>query len=246
MNFAYSQAVPWKPNKETQTPGPCPKFLKADEEMRVTPASFGKTSDEQVDPPEEEKINGPEPEIEEPAQELDPEAIYQQGYMKGKQDNFEECATEQLKGKLSALQDFLTGLKRESGPLILEIATCCAERILGREIAKDEDWVLVNISTCLGQRINNGKTKIRLSPSDQERILSIQPLPAWAESNNPHFELIADPALGPGDCILDSDKGRVDGRIERQLANLRDTLHDLILDGMSFENSLETSLESEE
>jgi flagellar assembly protein FliH len=126
-----------------------------------------------------------------------------------------------------ALGALIDRIRRESRALILELAIGIAERILAKSIDEDPDWVLQNAESCLDHSVPNGPVRMRLHPRDRERILELDPPPGWMSSAGP-VVLVADAELAPGDCVLESERARVDGRVEVQLQQLRTVLEDIL------------------
>lgn len=124
---------------------------------------------------------------------------------------------------LRAIGSLLDGIRRQAGMLVVELAVSLAERILAKAISIDNDWIVQNAESCLEHAVPNGTIKMRLNPEDIERVKQDGP-PPWTKEAGGSVVLVADQELSPGDCILESDRARVDGRVDKQLENLRGVL----------------------
>jgi flagellar assembly protein FliH len=68
--------------------------------------------------------------------------------------------------------------------------------------------------------------RVRLHPADLALMREL-------EAAETHWQLVADPALARGDCRLESEKSRLDARVETRLAALVDAVlgDDVDVDG---------------
>jgi len=109
-------------------------------------------------------------------------------------------------------------------PTAIALAGRMAAKIVGHAIAVD-DAVLAEIAAeALGTcRVDVASVRVRVHPDhlaalERRRSLLAARLPAAA------IELLADPAVSPHGCVIDTPRGRVDARLETQLAALERVL----------------------
>jgi flagellar biosynthesis/type III secretory pathway protein FliH len=166
-----------------------------------------------------------------PASELIEELkqTFEEGYQAGLAEGKKLARSEQTSNSVAALGELLSQVRREAQNVVIELSAAIAERILQKQIEQHPQWVLENARTVLEHQIPNGVVKLRLNPQDRERILANQPPPAWASSSDGTLILVADGDLQPGDCILESERTRVDGRIQNQLDRLREVLQEMVV-----------------
>jgi flagellar biosynthesis/type III secretory pathway protein FliH len=122
---------------------------------------------------------------------------------------------------LSRLLDAL-GQAAETELAVLEdaaiaIAFEATLKLLGERLATEEG-VRAAVHQVLQRVRGQGKALVRLSPGDCA-VLTSQP--EWASSR---FEFKADDTITPGGCFVETPTGRLDGRIETQLAGLAQAL----------------------
>lgn len=208
MNKSEKKPEIWHPrHRGDSSPGELPEFLDPQRPGRsVAPMSFDPT-------PEEECHPETEPQCIQPASESEPE---------------EQPEPSASLSPLLAVGTLLDRIRRESRSLITDLSIRIAKRILQKAISEDPDWVVQNAEACLEHSLPNGQIKMRLNPEDKKRIQDSQPTPAWASSSDESIVLVADPDLEPGDCVLESERARVDGRSEAQLEQLRCVLEDAV------------------
>lgn len=163
-----------------------------------------------------------------------------QAYEHGRKDGIEEGKklgqSEQIGNSVAAVSALLSQVRRDARNVIIDLSMEIAERILRKEIEQDPGWVLENAKATLDHQIPNGAIKLRLSPQDHERILALKPAPSWVGRSDGNLTLVADSNLQPGDCVLESERSRVDGRINNQLEQLREALREAALGALFTED----------
>jgi vacuolar-type H+-ATPase subunit E/Vma4 len=109
-----------------------------------------------------------------------------------------------------------THILQQAEETIVTLAAALAKRVIGREIALDPD-IMMNLAIegteALGER---DRVLVRLAPYEQE--------PAWKAMEErlkkrvPRCEIVQDSRLAPGQCIVESELGRVDESVDTRLA----------------------------
>jgi flagellar assembly protein FliH len=102
----------------------------------------------------------------------------------------------------------------------IEIGFQVARRILERELTTSPETLFSLVRSAI-RRVGEARTvTIRLAPADLEQLEAAgggeRVGPASAK-----IELVADPTLSVGDCLVESELGMVDGRLETRLQELR-------------------------
>jgi flagellar assembly protein FliH len=109
----------------------------------------------------------------------------------------------------------------------LEIGFLVARRILEMELSAGAE-PLVNLVRSAVRRLGESrKLTIHLSPSDAQAmnaILEERGTQAVAPASISKVEIVPDPSLGRGDCLVEGDLVTVDGRINARLEELRRVL----------------------
>jgi flagellar assembly protein FliH len=114
----------------------------------------------------------------------------------------------------------------------LELAFMIARRILEREIHTDPVALLSLIRSAIARAGEANQITLRLSAHDGAT------LQAAGYSLDAHtfslatVNLVCDPNLGPGDCIVETNLGTVDGRLTTRLQEMRETVETAIEQGV--------------
>jgi flagellar assembly protein FliH len=158
----------------------------------------------------------------------------QQAYCRGFGDG--ECKGREMgeqAGRASAMQkldSLLTGghkLIDELGELhrktcrevesdLVQLALAVARKIVGHEVSIGPEAVSRIIRQALDRVEHAGRISIKLNPADLELLAEIKPqlLSGLPEAGRAAFE--ADAGIARGGCLIETDGGEVDARIERQ------------------------------
>ncbi|MET0622010.1 MAG: type III secretion system stator protein SctL [Pyrinomonadaceae bacterium] len=113
----------------------------------------------------------------------------------------------------------LTGAERD----VLRLAVKLAEKIIGREIGRDDATLADIVSAALRHARQQESLTVRVNPADLPRVQ------AHRERLDPSgrarfIDLVADPRVGPGGCVIEGESGTVDARLDTQLRVLERAL----------------------
>jgi flagellar assembly protein FliH len=136
-------------------------------------------------------------------------------------------------GRASAMQkldSLLTGVQKLIGELgdlhsktcrevesdLVQLALAVARKIVGRDVSMGPEAVTRIIRQALERVEHAGRITIKLNPADLELLTEIKPqlLSGLPEAGRAAFE--ADASITRGGCLIETDGGEVDARIERQ------------------------------
>gem|GEM_PF-1135869 len=115
-------------------------------------------------------------------------------------------------------------LLRELEPEIIELTLDIVSKIIGESIRSNPALVINVVAQALRQVAVSDSLRIRLNPRDAELLQS-----HWAEAleNNPgdfQWEIVADPRISSGGCVVETPSGKVDAQIETQMVQIRSAL----------------------
>jgi flagellar biosynthesis/type III secretory pathway protein FliH len=102
----------------------------------------------------------------------------------------------------------------------LALASKMAEKIIGRAVALEPGLVAEIVAEALsGCRQGEMTVRIRVHPDD---LAAVEGRREWlaARASGVRIELAADEAVGRYGCVIDTARGRIDGRLTAQLAAL--------------------------
>jgi type III secretion system HrpE/YscL family protein len=105
-------------------------------------------------------------------------------------------------------------------PEVLDLALACAAKIIGREVASSDAAVRI-VSQALFAARRARAARIRIAPADAEQIRANEASLSRQLTAGASLEIVEDPGVTSGGCIIETPSGRIDGRIETQLAAIR-------------------------
>src|SRR6185369_4539075 len=112
---------------------------------------------------------------------------------------------------------------RETEKDLLRLAVRLAERIVGREIEKDDKTIIEIISTALQNARQQEKLIVRVNPKDLPTIE--KETENFASGGRIQFiDFVADPRVASSGCLIESEVGTIDARLETQLRVLERAL----------------------
>jgi flagellar assembly protein FliH len=119
--------------------------------------------------------------------------------------------------ELSALRnEVLRGAEQQ----VLRLAMAIARRVLAREIAVDRGLLLAMARIALERLGERTSAIIRLHPDDYAAIGT----PRGEADANEHVQIVADPIVGRGGCLVQSDFGLMEVGLDAQFGELARTL----------------------
>ena len=113
----------------------------------------------------------------------------------------------------------LAGVERD----VLRLAVKIAEKILGRELQHDKEAVVDIVATALRQARRNEMIVLRVNPTDLPVIEQHRQRFEQA-GRNQFLDIVPDPAVSVGGCMIESESGSIDAQLETQLRVLERAL----------------------
>ena len=177
--------------------------------------------------PEEEDLSppAPEPEPEEPVQQIDVEAearrIFEEAFAQGEKAGHEmgmkkvEPLIERLNAYLQSLEGFRQELLGRVERFATVLALTFAESIVLKECAEHREVTLAMIRKALEACEERSEILVRM-PKEDAWLLSAHETPAW--------KVVPDEELKEPGFIIETRFGDIDGRISRQMEELKKVL----------------------
>jgi flagellar biosynthesis/type III secretory pathway protein FliH len=98
---------------------------------------------------------------------------------------------------------------------LLRLAVKIAAKIVGREIKRERTTIVDIVANALRQARGNEMVTVRVNPADIR----------LERAGREHFlDIVADPHVGAGGCIIESESGAIDAQLETQFRVLERAL----------------------
>jgi flagellar biosynthesis/type III secretory pathway protein FliH len=114
------------------------------------------------------------------------------------------------------------GILEASEHTIVRLAAAIARRVIGREVMIDPDLMLTLAAEgaeALGER---DRVVVRFAPFEREDLW--QALEERVRRRIPRCQVIQDPTLSAGQCIVQSELGQVDESVDQRLATVLEAI----------------------
>lgn len=126
---------------------------------------------------------------------------------------------------IAGLADASSSMRAALSADAVSLGITIAESIVRRTVELDPTLVQAAVERVLDdlEEKSAGDAKVRLSPGDLERLESLEPTAFPPEG----VEVLADPALGTGDCVVDVGGYLFDGTLAPKLDAIRAQIGEL-------------------
>ena len=150
---------------------------------------------------------------------------YEKGFAQGQKDGLDleksklEEMGKQYEALLLELRDLKIQMFHESEEEMLRLIELMLRKILGEEIKTNSAAIKHCIASAAKFHTDKRKVRIIINPDDMEEVRKMLPdLVRLTKGGN--FQLMEDPSIGKGGCMLETGFGRVNATIEDQVEEL--------------------------
>jgi flagellar assembly protein FliH len=162
----------------------------------------------------------------------------QQGWEQGQQraeaafqQRVRDEVQRQLAGALPALQQAVEAVRqartdhlRQCEAGLIRLAGAIAARLIRRELQQTPEIALDLVREALELAAGSQQLKIRLNPADYDVLAPGVAELARFQGDGVTAELSADASVSPGGCVVQTEFGTIDQRLESQLARILEEL----------------------
>ncbi len=148
----------------------------------------------------------------------DAENLLAEAYLSGT-----EKAVAEFEKNLLDVREIRERVWRETEQDLLRLAIRLTEKILGREIKTDKTAVADVVATALQNARQQEKLTVRVNPADLPVVeKEVENLTRTGRVR--FMDFVADPRVSEGGCLIESEVGTIDARLETQLRVLERAL----------------------
>jgi flagellar assembly protein FliH len=148
----------------------------------------------------------------------------EEGYAAGHAQGLTE-ARAQGRERLARLDSLCTQAARPLDALdaaveqeLAQLALLVARRVIAHELATHPERIVQAVrQAAAALPAATRELRVRLHPDDLALLREL-------DAAEPHWQLVSDPALKRGDCLLESERSRLDARVETRLAAMIDAV----------------------
>jgi len=148
------------------------------------------------------------------------DAAVRAGYEQGRAQAAAELAALLVEGRAQAER-----LREASAPTVIALALKMAEQIVGRAVTLAPDVMADIVGAALAAcRPRGDWVRVRVHPDDAAAVTARRDALAARAPRGAALEVVADESVGRAGCVIETAFGRVDARLETQLAALERAL----------------------
>lgn len=162
---------------------------------------------------------------------------YEDGYAKGEEEATSHCRSE-WDSRIEHLSRIIDEIARLKSALVeanrselVELAIEIARTIMAVEIDTNDAVVLNVVDECLRKASSPTTLKIKTNLSDLPVVNEAKRELAARFPAVESIEVVDDPAIERGGCLIETDNGFLDARIEHQLDRIRTALNKSLQEG---------------
>ena len=130
-----------------------------------------------------------------------------------------KLAMDRTAAAIHALKLHADRLAEQARGDVMEIAFAIARRIVDAELHTTPDAYFALVRSALRHAGESRRVVVRACPEDAERVRAHPHTPDGLTMAR--IEIVDDETLQRGDCVVDADFGRIDGRLESRFAEVR-------------------------
>jgi flagellar assembly protein FliH len=150
------------------------------------------------------------------------ESAFQRGFLEGKRVGFEsgskraDVVIETLQQTLEQLHRMRSDIHQEIEKEVTHLALSIAKKIVCHEIKTSRETVACVAREALARVDNPGQIRIKLNPEDLRFIQETRSQLNHFLENFDDVHLEAEDSIQSGGCLIETDRGDIDARIEKQ------------------------------
>jgi flagellar biosynthesis/type III secretory pathway protein FliH len=151
------------------------------------------------------------------------ENAFQKGFAEGQRVGFEsgtkkaDPIIKSLCQALVQLQNIRKEIRQEIEKEVVQLALAIAKKIVCHEVRTNQETVVCVAQEALSRVENSGKIKIKLNPQDLQFIKDAKFQLSQFLHNVDHIRFEATDSIQSGGCLIETDRGDIDARLEKQL-----------------------------
>ena len=154
---------------------------------------------------------------------------FQKGFAEGRKVGF-DAGTKKMDPVISSLHQALVKLQnirqeihQEIEKEVVQLALAIAKKIVCHEVKTTRETVVCIAREALSRVENPGKIKIKLNPEDLQFINDTRSQLSRFLQNVDNIRFEAADSVQSGGCLIETDRGDIDARIEKQFQVIEET-----------------------
>lgn len=118
---------------------------------------------------------------------------------------------------------------QESEPFLIDLSTSIAEKIIGRQLTLEPEWVVDMIQSVLSRRKEKGSITLCVAPQHFAYIQDAREELLTSIDSQAELAIIPDSTVQDHGCVIRSSFGSIDARIDTQLKEVKSALRHIAI-----------------
>lgn len=158
------------------------------------------------------------------------EEAYQRGWQVGSEEGRQNAENE-YRTKLHEASELLEKANEERQAIIagsedeiVQLALAVARKIISHELVVNPDIIVDIVKRAINKTSDREELTVRVNPDNLESTINAQDDIIRSTKGIRRLKILADPTVAPGGCVVETQNGTVDARVERQLSEIEQSL----------------------
>lgn len=168
---------------------------------------------------------------------------YQEGVAQAERDMAERLAA-MMEEARSVLQEAFRArdnIIQEAEPFLVDLSCSIAEKIVDKQLTVEPEFALELIRKNLARKREQGVISLCVSPAQFAFVNAAREELALAVDSQAELQILPDSTVKDHGCVIRSNFGSIDARIDTQLAEIKKELIRIALDTEDFRNGEENA-----
>lgn len=137
---------------------------------------------------------------------------------------FEQARAQVMAEVRQAAEQRMEQIERNLAGLVAQMT----EKVVHRHVEADDSIVLDVVRATLAEAAGAAQMTVRVSPAAEDLVREAQAELLAAADGADELQVVADDGIGPGGCIVETERGRFDARLRTQMELLGEELDRLL------------------
>lgn len=151
---------------------------------------------------------------------------YQAGYADGEAEakrQYEDIIR-QAKEMLEQAYRIKDSIIQEAEPFLVELSTAIAAKIIKQQLTLTPEWMVAMVKDVLARKREKGVVTLCVSPQHFAYIQEARDELAGVLDSQAELQILPDTSVGDEGCVIRTQLGSVDARIDTQLSEIKNAL----------------------
>lgn len=170
--------------------------------------------------------------VEDAAREAGFEAGFREGALQAEEQVAQhyEAMLAEAKSVLEQAYEMKSQIIKESEPFLIDLSVAIAEKIIRHELSSNPEWIIGMTKSVLARKREKGVITLCVAPDQFAYIRDARDELMLAVDSQAELRIVPDATVGEQGCVVRTDFGSVDARVDTQLREIKLALQQLSME----------------